>query len=51
MEAIATANDYGVLYDYGCIDGMNGEYPASESQADWHKETFSLWLEALYGQY
>ena len=39
MKAIATANDYGVFYDYGCIDGMNGEYPASESQADWHKET------------
>ena len=35
----ATANDYGVFYDYGCIDGMNGEYPFSESQADWHKET------------
>ena len=39
MKAIATANDYGVFYDYGCIDGMNGEYPAWESQADWHKDT------------
>ena len=31
MKAIATANDYGIFYDYGCIDGMNGEYPAWET--------------------
>ena len=39
VESIGAANDIGIPHDYDCIDGMNGEYPAWESQADWHKET------------
>ena len=39
VAAELEAEGYGIFYDYGCIDGMNGEYPAWESQADWHKDT------------
>jgi hypothetical protein len=39
VAAELEAEGYGIFYDYGCIDGMHGEYPAWESQADWHKDT------------
>ena len=33
------AGGYGISFEYGCIGGMDGEYPCWESQADWHEET------------